>query len=101
MANWQVMPGDGALNPFTVPGAGRRYSCATGSSISVPDFDALILCSAGWVSLGTHFGLSGTTANRPTAPLWGEPYVDTTLNIVAIYAGKTTGWLNAATGASV
>lgn len=101
------MPADNALNPFTVPGTQRVYRCATGSAITVPGEDAVILCSSGWVSaafnrMGANgFLATGTTAQRPVGVRQGATYLDTTVGGVIVYGGSVTGWLNAATGASV
>ena len=98
-----VMPADGAANPFVIPGTTRQYSCTAGFAITVPGEDAQILRGQGWVAAGpgTSIRHTGPTTARPTPDLAGEGYIDTTLNILAIYAGPKTGWLNAATGASV
>ncbi len=102
------MPADHALNPFTVPGTGRVYRCALGAAITVPGEDANILCSSGWVSaafnrMGANGLLAtGTTAQRPVHGLLkGQTYMDTTLGVVVVWGGTTTGWLHSATGASV
>jgi hypothetical protein len=103
LGNLVLMPADNAVNPSTIPGASRKYSCAQGSAISVNGDDCYILRGQNWVGLGpgsAHWS-SGATSTRPTTPSVGHVHVDTTLNIVAIYGGTKTAWMNAATGASV
>jgi hypothetical protein len=103
--NVQLVPGDNAQNPITIPGTSRKYSGSLGSLTSVVDFDALILRNAGWVAaVGSNSGAgSGPTSGRPAYPAIspGYMYVDTSLNVVATYVGPKGGWVNAATGASV
>jgi hypothetical protein len=98
------MPGDGAANPFTIPGTTRTYSCTAGSAISVVGEDATLLRGQGWVAAGpgTPIKHTGPTTSRPTAPtvMMGEVYIDTTENIAVIYGGPKTAWMNVATGAS-
>ena len=102
------MPADHAINPITIAGTGRVYRCAIGSAILVEGQDANILCSSGWVSaafdrMGANGVVAtGTTAQRPVkGMLKGQTYMDTTLGVVVVWGGATTGWLNSATGASV
>jgi hypothetical protein len=101
------MPGDGAANPYTIPGTNRRYQCAPGASIPVPGDDAIILCSIGWVSGAfqkpgaTGAAANGTTAQRPTTGILpGAVYNDTTVGAQVIWGGVKTGWLHHMTGAS-
>ncbi len=101
-----VMPGDGAANPFTIPGTTRRYSCSAGSAIQVPGEDAQALLSQGWVGLASRGNIRGCgpTSGRPTvanAIKAGEVYLDTTVGIVVLYGGLRTQWLNPMTGAVV
>ena len=101
LPNQIVMPADGAPNPFTIPGTTRAYRCSPGSSISVVGDDAIILRNAGWVSAsGATIVGSGATSGRPIKALIGQAYNDTTIGALVIYAGKKTGWLHHATGAS-
>jgi hypothetical protein len=98
-----LMPGDGATNPFVIPGVfpKRSYSCAVGSTVSVPDFDAALMMSAGWVnSTGAARGGAGTTAQRPAAPLMGMVFNDSTVGAAVVYLGPKGGWVHHATGAS-
>jgi hypothetical protein len=96
-----VMPADGAPNPFTIPGTTRTYRCAAGSSLSVVGDDAIILRNAGWVSAsGAAIIGSGPTSVRPSNPIIGQAYNDTTIGAIVIYGGPKTGWLNHSTGAS-
>lgn len=95
-----LMPGDGAINPYTIPGTIRTYTCAVGSKVTVPDFDAVLMLNSGWVnSIGWHGG-AGTTTQRPTAPKWNEMYNDTTAGYIVTWAGPKTGWINSLTGAA-
>ncbi len=99
--NKLLMPGDGAINPFTVPGTTRKYTCSAGATILVPDFDAALMLSEGWVnSTGSGSGSAGPTSGRPSAPSVGQIYTDTTVGAAVVYAGAKTGWLHHATGAS-
>lgn len=93
-----------AVTMQTIVVNGRTYSAAPGATVDVPDFDAFVLAQNGWARVA----LSGTTAQRPTTNMSGGnseiavrgvQYVDTTLNIVAVYDGAV--WRNPLTGASV
>lgn len=102
---YRMVPGDTTVNPITIPGTNRKYSCAAGSAINVPEFDLDALESVGWVetTVTNSGGDVGPTSGRPalvSVPV-GFRYVDTTLNVVAVNAGPKTGWVNAVTGASV
>lgn len=74
---------------------GRTYTCAIGSTIDVPDFDALVLVANGWMAATTH-GVEATS-NRPANPKRGMTYLDTTLGVVITFDGKK--WRNPLTGA--
>jgi hypothetical protein len=85
----QVTPGVGAPTTVTVPG-GRTYTCAIGSTIQVPDSDALILLANSWLRSANA---TGTTAARPTAVAGGAiplnyEYYDTTLSVNVMWNGK-------------
>ena len=106
--NVRMAPGDGALNPITIPGTKRTYSAAVGSFVLAPDFDASVMESAGWVGLygsSPAFGDTGTTAQRPSQTINPVPkgfqYADTTLSVVVVALGPKTGWANIFTGAIV
>jgi hypothetical protein len=109
LPNQMVTRGDNAVSPAAIPGGGRSYSAATYTAISVPGEDAFTLRTMGWVGVqNCDFRGSGTTANRPgstgaVSPIVyiGDGYVDTTIGAVILYGGPVTGWVNAATGASV
>ena len=73
---------------------GRAYTCAVGSSITVPEFDALELEANGWVG-----EQGGATATRPANPAKGQQFLDTTLGYIIKFDGKV--WRNLATGAAV
>lgn len=95
-----IMPGDRAVNPFTVPGTNRKYVCAGGANILVPDYDAdLMTSSEGWVNSLTK-STAGPTSARPINPQIGMTFNDTTIGAAVTYAGPKTGWLHHATGAS-
>jgi hypothetical protein len=62
MANMmQVFPSAGARTTIVV--RGRTYTCPVGSTITVPDHDAFVLCSNGW--LRSALDGAGPTAQRP------------------------------------
>jgi hypothetical protein len=97
-----IMPGDGAANPFTIPGTSRRYSCLAGSAITVPGEDAQMLRMHGWVGAkNARMRGEGPTSARPTFydMLQGQTYNDATIGALVIFAGQKTGWLNSLTGA--
>ena len=102
MANMmQVFPSAGARTTIVV--RGRTYTCPVGSTITVPDHDAFVLCSNGW--LRSALDGAGTTAQRPAAnPATGTPaprvgygYFDTTVGAKIVWNGKQ--WINHASGA--
>jgi hypothetical protein len=93
MVNIQMMPGTGR-NPMTVNG--RGYNCPVNGVLSVPDFDATVLESNGWVRSGSHG--SGVTTGRPTTGLFkGYEYFDNTLGLIVIWDGLV--WRNHTNGA--
>jgi len=47
-------PADGRSNSITVNG--RTYTCAIGSTIDVPDFDAEVMGANGWLIIDTRAG---------------------------------------------
>lgn len=97
MAIWQMMPPpDGSHNPITV--GGRVYSCAVGSTISVPSTDGYTMSANGWIPASV--GGSGPTSSRPDASAVskGAEFHDTTLGKVIVFDGK--GWRDPHTGAS-
>jgi hypothetical protein len=100
-----VMPGDGAPSPFTIPGTARTYTCSSGSAITVPGEDGIVLQNHNWVGLGAGLAgkwSAGPTTARPTVPnlAIGHVHIDTTENLAVIYGGPVTGWMNIATGAT-
>ena len=121
MSNLVVFPSDFVISPanglwsgtktasFTVPGYGRTYSSACNSSTLTPvamsGEDALLLQGVGWLGLDsgpTPCLGAGSWAGRPTGlqPYQvGSMFVDTTNNRVVFYAGPTSGWVNAVSGA--
>ena len=106
--NYRVAPGDGALNPITIPGTTRTYSAVVGSFALVPIFDWQTLGNAGWVTLhgrNNRGGDVGTTAQRPSQTIDPVPagfqYIDTTLGALIVALGPKSGWANAITGAIV
>ena len=89
----RFIPPKGNAASLTVNG--RTYSCAAGATIDVPNMDASIFAANGWCAVAG----SGTTAQRPTTPFFGQLYHDTTLNYTVVWEGSA--WRNPATGASV
>jgi hypothetical protein len=57
--------------------------------------DAGVLAANGWVMVAG----SGSTANRPTTPYFGQLYHDNTLGYVVIWEGSA--WRQPSTGAAV
>jgi hypothetical protein len=98
--------GTGRAQPVTANG--RSYTLSSGGTLDVADGDAQVLCANGWC---IDCGLSGTTANRPSAtvtgltaaapaPLFaGARYIDTSLSVDAVYDG--TNWRSCLSGAVV
>jgi hypothetical protein len=74
---------------------GRSYTGIPGTPQAIPDFDAAQLEANGW----TVAGEAGTTATRPTNPVRGQLYNDTTVGQTIRWDGKT--WRHPITGASV
>jgi hypothetical protein len=85
-----------AANPFTIPGTTRKYAVASGATIDVPDFDAAILASQGWIVLTKNVV---TTANRPVNAPAGTRIFDSTLGTSVVSDGKGN-WLDHAAGTS-
>jgi hypothetical protein len=100
MANVQVFPSASAPTKMTVNG--RVYSCSVGSVITVPDNDAFVLCSNGWLRSAADG--AGPTAARPTKAANGTPirtgfqYFDSDIGMTIIWNGKS--WVSHATGAT-
>lgn len=95
MATMRLMPPSTGATSITVNN--RLYSCAVGSTIDVPGFDAYIMLANGWLASAAHS--TGTTANRPVNPKKGTQFLDTTLGALIVFDGKT--WRNHQTGAAV
>jgi hypothetical protein len=95
-----LFPGDGAVNPYTVPGTTRTYTCAAGASVLVPEFDAILMQNSGWVNSCGERGAAGVTASRPASPYVNQVYNDTQAGYLVVYGGKVTGWLRCTNGAS-
>ena len=100
MANMmQVFPSAGARTTIVV--RGRTSTCPVGSTITVPDHDAFVLCSNGW--LRSALDGAGPTAQRPakmaagTAIRVGFEYFDSDLGTNLFWNGRN--WINHATGA--
>ncbi len=105
---YKMAPGDGAVNPITIPGTNRTYKAAVGSFALVPDFDWMTVDNSGWVALAGNNDMGtdvGTTAQRPSQTVnpvpQGFQYHDTTLSAVVVALGPKTGWANIFTGAIV
>lgn len=96
MATMRLMPPSGNFNnPITVNG--RTYTCAAGSTLDVPDFDAAVMQANGWTI--TASGGSGATSARPAKPTVNLQYHDTTLGKIVIWNGKN--WIDFSSGAAV
>jgi hypothetical protein len=95
MTHRLMPPGDG--NHGTVTVNGRKYTCALGATIDVPDADAYVLMANGWTTASA--GGAGTTAARPINPTPGSEFHDTALGYTIKWDGKA--WRNASTGAAV
>jgi hypothetical protein len=94
LTNIRLMPaGNGKVTTTTVNG--RKYTCAIGATIDVPDFDSFVLGANGWIQVAPV----GTTAQRPPKPNLNQFYHDTSLGFMVIWEGAA--WRNPATGASV
>jgi len=91
----RVMPPAGGA-PTYITVNDRKYTCAMGSTLDVPDQDAFILAANGWTIVANGVG---STANRPARPLVGQDFHDTTLAKNIRFDGKT--WRDPATGGAV
>ena len=96
MTNIRMFPPADGLHP-TISVNGRTYTCAAGSTIDVPDFDANVMAANGWTKAA--LGGVGATTARPTNPTQGMQFHDITLGFTIVFEGKT--WRNPATGAAV
>lgn len=95
MSNIQMTAGS-ATNPMTVNG--RVYTCPANGVLTVPDFDASVLESNGWLRTAAHG--AAATAARPTTGLFkGMTIFDSTLSVNIEWDGKV--WRSTVTGASV
>jgi len=92
--NIRMMPPGLGSNSIKVNG--RTYTCAVGSTVDVPDFDAAVLFANGWIA--TPGGVGPTTA-RPSNPPANTQFNDTTVGSVVAWDGKT--WRHVQSGASV
>jgi hypothetical protein len=86
-------PADGLHPAITVNG--RSYTCAAGSTLDVPDNDALVMAANGWIN---HGAVAASTA-RPTNPQKGDAIFDSTLGITIKFDGKV--WRSPVNGAAV
>jgi len=97
VTNWQMTvsaASPGVPNPFVIPGTKRSYAVSAGSALSVPDFDAQILASVGWILLAKNVV---PTSGRPVGALAGQSILDSTVGAILISDGKGN-WLHSATG---
>lgn len=92
----RMMPPADGLHP-TIAVNGRTYTCALGSTIDVPDADAIVMRSNGWIMAAS--GGVGPTASRPATPAVAQEFHDTTLAYNVKWDGRT--WRNPNTGAAV
>ena len=74
---------------------GRVYSAMPGAAVDVPAMDAGVLGANGWAMVAG----SGTTAQRPTNPFFGQLYHDNTVGYVIIWEGAA--WRQPSTGSAV
>lgn len=91
----RVMPPADGLHP-SITVNGRSYTCALGATIDVPDQDGSVMTHNGWIAAAP--GAAATTA-RPSAPLKGATFHDTTLGFNIVFDGKV--WRNPTSGAQV
>jgi hypothetical protein len=102
--NYRMLPPVGGHTVF-LPGNGRRYEAADGVPVDVPDFDTAVLGQQGptrsnvW-SISCNVPV-GATAARPTNPIPGELFLDTTVGAIIAYNGVRGYWINPATGVQV
>ena len=87
------VPPHGIASSITVNG--RTYSCAASGTISVPYMDAYVVAANGWAQVAG----SGTTAQRPTTPFFGQLYHDNTLGYTIIWEGAA--WRQPSTGSAI
>ena len=93
----RVMPPADGLHP-AITVNGRSYTCAVGSTLDVPDQDAMVMTANGWTRVA-GIGAVGATASRPASPVKNQVFHDTTLGYDIVWDGKA--WRNPATGAAV
>ncbi len=96
MTHRVMPPSSGFGNPITHP-SGNVYTCASGSTLDVPDHVADFLVANGWTRAADTG--ANTTANRPVPTKVGQTFLDTTLGYVIKWDGKV--WRNPTTGAAV
>ena len=84
MPTVRVLP-NGILPLQTTFVNGREYSAAPGQFIDVPDFDAAVLLSNGWIGVSAVAG--GPSAERPAAPYPSQLFHDTTIDAFIIFDG--------------
>ena len=103
--NFRMLPPP-AVAQQTVIVNGRRYSGTPGTAVDIPDMDARLIGSNGWIICAP----SGPTASRPTTnPNTSAPYTlgvvggfeffDTTLNKLIFWDGAT--WRDPVNGNAV
>ena len=95
MTHRMMPPGDG--NHGSIAVNGRKYTCALGATVDVPDADAGVLMANGWTTAST--GGVGTSSSRPANPTQGQEFHDTTLGYTIKFEGKV--WRNPTNGAAV
>jgi chaperone required for assembly of F1-ATPase len=78
---------------------GRTYKGTPGTPLTVPDFDAQVMCANGWSLGSANIGVAtGPTSGRPVNPPVNTHYQDTTVGYEILWDGKT--WRHTQTGAS-
>lgn len=100
MPNIRLLPPGAAASTTTAVPGGRSYTCALGTTLDVPDFDAPILQANGWTPATLapkgQQGEVGTSVQRPTNPKKNQPFLDTTVGRIVVWDGKN--WRDHVTG---
>lgn len=91
MMTTRMLPKGSKLAKHTVNG--RSYDASIGFQ-DVPDHDANVLQANGWLRAGQV----GVTSGRPSVPLAGQMYIDTTVPATVQWDGSN--WINILTGAA-
>jgi hypothetical protein len=98
MATYNAMPPKPTVasqTSITATVNGRTYTCAVGSSIQVPDFDAFELSANGWGVLP----YVPTGGSRPSAPIAWQIWYDANPGTTIWWNGS--GWVRPSNGNAV